>query len=53
MAFAGMSVGNGRAAYQTPFGQLMVLIAIAMVVACWVWAGSIMKLPEEDRVFSE
>jgi len=53
MAFAGMSVGNGRAAYQTPFGQLMVLVAIAMVAACWIWAGSIMKLPEEDRVFSE
>jgi len=30
-----------------------VLVAIAMVAACWIWAGSIMKLPEEDRVFSE
>lgn len=53
MALAGMSVGNGRSAYQTPFGQLMVITAIAMVVACWLWAGSIMKLPEEERVFSE
>lgn len=53
MAFAGMSVGNGRAAYQTPFGQVMVLIAITMVAGCWVWAGSIMRLPEEERVFFE
>jgi tight adherence protein B len=53
MALAGMSVGNGRSAYQTPFGQLMVVLAIATVVACWLWAGRIMRLPEEDRVFYE
>jgi tight adherence protein B len=53
MALAGMSVGNGRAAYQTQFGQLMVVLAIATVVACWLWAGRIMRLPEEDRVFYE
>lgn len=53
MAFAGMSVGNGREAYQTVEGQLLVLAGIGMVVACWVWAGSLMKLPEEQRVFFE
>jgi tight adherence protein B len=53
MALAGMSVGNGRVAYQTASGQLMVLAGIAMVVACWVWAAQLMKLPEEQRVFSE
>jgi tight adherence protein B len=53
MAFAGMSVGNGRAAYQTPFGQLLVVLALAMVVACWVWAGLVMRLPEPERVFTE
>jgi tight adherence protein B len=53
MALAGMSVGNGRSAYQTPFGQLLVVLAIATVVACWLWAGRIMRLPEEDRVFYE
>ncbi len=53
MAFAGMSVGDGRAAYQSAMGQLLVLAGIAMVVACWVWAGQLMKLPEEQRVFFE
>ena len=53
MAFAGMSVGNGRAAYGTPFGQLLVVAGIAMTAACWLWAGRIMKLPEEQRVFVE
>ncbi len=51
MALAGMSVGNGRAAYQTAVGQLAVAAGIAMVVLCWLWAGRIMRLPEEERVF--
>lgn len=51
MAFAGMSVGTGRAAYQTGSGQLLVVLAIALVVGCWLWAGRIMQLPEEQRVF--
>lgn len=53
MAFAGMSVGNGRAAYQTPAGQLAVVAALAMVVLCWVWAGLVMRLPAEERVFHQ
>jgi tight adherence protein B len=51
MALAGMSIGTGRAAYQTPMGQALVVVAIVMVVACWIWAGRIMALPEEQRVF--
>lgn len=51
MALAGMSVGTGRQAYQTPTGQLLVVVAIGLVVVCWVWAGRIMMLPEEERVF--
>lgn len=51
MALAGMSVGTGRAAYQTDTGQLLVVVAILLVVACWVWAGRIMTLPREERVF--
>lgn len=51
MALAGMSVGAGRASYQTPGGQVAVAIGIAMVVACWVWAGRIMRLPDQERVF--
>ncbi len=53
MALAGMSVGNGRAAYQTPLGQLAVVAGVGMVVLCWWWAGIIMRLPEEQRVFHE
>jgi tight adherence protein B len=52
MAAAGLSVGNGREAYQTPLGQAAVLAALAMVAACWVWAGRILRLPEEERVFA-
>lgn len=51
MALAGISIGNGRAAYQTAAGQLIVLAALAMVIICWVWAGRVMRLPEPDRVF--
>jgi tight adherence protein B len=53
MALVGMSVGNGRAAYATPWGQTMVVIGIASVVACWVWAGRLLRLPEEQRIFYE
>lgn len=53
MALAGMSVGSGRSAYQTFEGQLLVLVAVGMTLACWVWAGRLMRLPEEQRVFYE
>jgi len=53
MALAGMSVGNGRAAYQTPLGQVVVVAGVGMVIACWLWAGRIMQLPQEERVFHE
>lgn len=52
MALAGLSIGTGRAAYQSPTGQLAVAIGIASVVACWVWAGRLLRLPEEERVFA-
>jgi tight adherence protein B len=51
MALAGMSVGDGRVAYATASGQLAVVVALAMVAACWIWAGRLMRLPDEDRVF--
>jgi tight adherence protein B len=53
MAVAGASVGNGRQAYAAPSGQLAVVVALAMVAACWLWAGRLMRLPDEDRVFDE
>jgi len=51
MALAGLSIGTGRHAYETTGGQVAVAFGIAMVVACWAWAGRLMRLPEEDRVF--
>jgi tight adherence protein B len=51
MALAGMSVGNGRAAYATPIGQVLAVSGIALVVLCWLWAGRILRLPPERRVF--
>jgi tight adherence protein B len=51
MAAAGLAVGNGRSAYTTPIGQLAVLSALVMMAACWRWAGRMLRLPTEDRVF--
>lgn len=51
MALAGMSIGNGRAAYSTPEGQAGVALAILILAACWWWAGRLIRLPEEGRVF--
>ena len=53
MAMAGMSVGEGRRAYAEPLGQTLVVVAIALTVLCWVWAGRLMRLPVEQRVFVE
>ena len=53
MALAGTAIGDGRAAYRTPMGQVLVIAAIAMTAACWAWAGRIMRLPDERRVFVE
>jgi tight adherence protein B len=52
MALAGLTIGNGRAAYQTPAGQVLVLVALALTGLCWLWAGRIMRLPSEQRVFA-
>ena len=52
MALAGMSIGDGRDAYRSTGGQIVVMIAIAMVVGCWTWAGRVMRLPETRRVFT-
>lgn len=52
MALVGLSIGEGRAAYQGVAGQLMVLVALALMAACWVWAGRIMRLPLEERVLA-
>jgi tight adherence protein B len=51
MTFAGLSIGTGRAAYRTAPGQVAVAAGLVMVAGCWAWAGRLMKLPEEERVF--
>ncbi len=53
MAVAGLSIGTGRAAYQTTGGQIAVVVGLVAVVACWLWSGRLMALPEEPRVFAD
>ncbi|MGH9179915.1 MAG: type II secretion system F family protein, partial [Acidimicrobiales bacterium] len=51
MTLAGLSIGTGREAYRTLGGQVAVAAGLLMVAACWLWAGRLMKLPAEERVF--
>ena len=51
MALAGMSIGNGKAAYETFAGQVGVTLALVTLAACWYWAGRLIRLPQEERVF--
>lgn len=51
MALCGLSIGTGRRAYGTSAGQLLVVFGIASVALCWAWAGRLLRLPAEERVF--
>lgn len=51
MALVGLTIGSGRAAYQTPLGQVTVLVAFGLIAVCWVWASRMLRLPREERVF--
>ena len=51
MAALGLGVGEGRAAYGTPTGQLLVAAGLVLLGACWWWSGRLMRLPPEERVF--
>lgn len=53
MALVGLGIGEGRDAYQTPTGQVLVVLGIALTLLCWAWAGRIMALPSERRVFPQ
>lgn len=53
MAFVGQSIAEGRDAYAGAGAQLAIVLALAMIAGCWVWAGQLMRLPEEERVFVE
>lgn len=52
MALVGLSIGEGRAAYQGALSQVMVMVALGLMGACWIWAGRILRLPPEERVFA-
>lgn len=51
MTLAGLSIGTGRSAYESAAGQAGVVFGLVVVVACWIWSGRIMRLPEEPRIF--
>jgi tight adherence protein B len=51
MTLAGLSIGTGRHAYETAGGQLAVVMGLLAVVACWIWSGRLMRVPEQPRVF--
>jgi tight adherence protein B len=51
MTLAGLSIGTGRQAYQSAGGQMAVAVGLSVVAACWLWAGRLMRLPDEERVF--
>lgn len=51
MALIGLSIGQGRAAYAGATGQFLVMVGLLIMAACWWWAGRIMRLPDEQRVF--
>ena len=51
MAVCGLSIGTGRKAYGTSAGQVVVVAGIASVALCWAWAGRLLRLPAEERVF--
>lgn len=52
MALVGMSIGDGRNAYRADYGQVLVVLALAVMIGCWLWASRIMALPDEQRVFA-
>lgn len=51
MALVGLTIGNGRTAYASQAGQAAVIAAMVMIAGCWWWAGWLMQLPTEQRVF--
>lgn len=52
MALTGLTIGDGRGAYSTGLGQVFVALALLMILACWLWAGRIMGMPKQERVFA-
>ncbi len=51
MAFAGWNLGGGAGAFQSGSGQLAAGVAVVLIAGCWWWAGRIMVIPPEQRIF--
>lgn len=51
MALVGLGIGDGRSSFRTLGGQLAVVVGLVLTAGCWMWAGRIMHLPENPRVF--
>lgn len=52
MAAAGMSIGSGRLAYETAWGQAAVVAAAISLAICWLWATALLRLPAPERLFA-
>ncbi|HLI24851.1 MAG TPA: hypothetical protein VKU91_07835 [Acidimicrobiales bacterium] len=52
MTLAGLSIGPGRHAYQSAGGQAAVAAGLISVIACWIWSGRLLGVPDEPRVFA-
>lgn len=50
MALVGLGIGDGRAAYQEPTGQVVGGLAVAFTGLCWWWSAAILRLPSEPRI---
>lgn len=53
MAFAGWNLGEGSDSFSSAAGQIAGSAAVALIAICWWWAGRIMVLPTEKRVFDK
>ncbi|MGH9214556.1 MAG: type II secretion system F family protein [Acidimicrobiales bacterium] len=51
MALVGAAIGTGRDAYRTSWGQAMVVVGVGVIVGCWAWAGRLLRLPVDERVW--
>ena len=51
LALIGLTIGDGRAAYRSGGGQAAVALGLTLITLCWWWAGRLMRLPDEQRVF--
>ena len=52
MSLVGLSLGTGRAAYESGTAQAIVAVAIGVIAVCWMWAGRILRLPRAQRMFT-